>query len=421
MVLREILDFTQLEKLLKYFSVVTGLDAALHDTAGNVLIAHRRSGAICEEAGACSICHEHTASGGKKSMELGEPYIYACGCGLVMCSSPVMFSEELIGSITCGPAMLWEADEIAFEEITKKTAGMNIAINEELLKSIPACECINITAAAQVLFIMVNSLTMEHSKYLLQREQITEQQAQIAELIIERKAAAAGFREIEKRSALAYPVEKEKELISFVQSGKKQQAKALLNDILSVIFSMAEGGMDTIRVRLFELLAFLSRAAVSAGAPLKEVNAITKEAFEICEEHTDFEQLCFLAARAMEGFIDTVYRNRDQKQTSYQLTRAIEYIQEHYMEDLSLSAVASSVYVSEYYLSHLFRKEMNLTFSDYVIKVRIDKARELLREDTSARIQEIADKVGFNDPNYFAKTYKKHTGISPREYQSFFK
>jgi two-component system response regulator YesN len=123
----------------------------------------------------------------------------------------------------------------------------------------------------------------------------------------------------------------------------------------------------------------------------------------------------------MERFIDTVYRNREQKQTSFHLTKAIEYIQEHYMEDLPLGAVASSVYVSEYYLSHLFRKGMNQTFSDYTAKVRIDKAREFLRKDTSARIQEIADKTGFNDSNYFAKIFKKHTGVSPREYQAFFK
>ena len=425
MVFQEILDFSQLEKFLKNFSTAAGLDAAFHDTAGNVLTSCRRSGAICEKAGGGDVCHEHIAAGGKKSMDLGEPYIYTCGCGLIMCSSPVMFCEELIGSITCGPAMLWEADEIALDEITKKTAGMNITITEDMLKIIPVCECKNITAAAGLLFIMMNSLTRElsseavHNNYLRQREQITGQQAEIAEFIMERKAA--GFREIENRAVLTYPAEKEKELIAFVQSGKKQQAKALLNDILSVIFCMAEGGMDTIQVRLFELLAFLSRAAVDAGAPLKEVSAITKEAFEICEENIDFEQLCFLTTRAMERFIDTVYQNREQKQTSFHLTKAIVYIREHYMEDLTLSAVASSVYVSEYYLSHLFRKEMNRTFSDYVVKVRIEKAREFLRDNASARIQEVSDKTGFNDPNYFAKIFRKHTGISPREYQSFFK
>ena len=419
--LSEVLDFTQLEKLLGYFSIVTGLDVALHDARGAVLISRRRAGVICETAGDCALCREQLSYSGKKSMELGEPYIFACGCGLIMCSSPVVFNEELIGSITCGPAMLWEADEIAMEEISKRTAGMKVPVNEELLRRIPSCECLNITAAAQLLFIMVNSLTKEQSIYLRQREQIGRQQAEIAELITERKTAAAGLRAIEKRSALAYPVEKEKELIAFVQSGKKQQAVALLNDILSVIFSVSDSGIDNMRVRLFELLAFLSRAAVDAGAPLKEINDITKEAFEICEEQTSFEQLCFLTTRAMERFIDTVYRNRELKRTSFHLTKAIEYIQGHYMENLSLNEVASTVYINEYYLSHLFRKEMNQTFSDYVAKVRIDKAREFLRNDPSTRILDIADKTGFNDPNYFAKTFKKVAGVSPSEYQAFFK
>lgn len=419
--LREVFDFVQLEKLLGYFSTVTGLDAALHDSGGNVLASERRPGAICGAADNCARCREHLAAGGKKSMELGEPYIYVCGCGLVMCSSPVVFNETLAGSISCGPVMLWDADEVAIEEITKKTADMNLALTRELLESIPSFECINITAAAQILFIMVNSLTREHSRYLRQREQITKQQAAIADLVVERKMAAAGIRALEKRGALVYPVEKEKELIAFVQSGKKREAAAILNDILGVIFSMAGGSMDTIRVKLFELVAFLSRAAVDAGAPLKEVNHITKEAFEICEDKTDFERLCFLTTRAMEGFIDTVYRNREQKQTGFHLTKAIEYIQEHYMEDLPLNLVADSVYVSEYYLSHLFRKEMNITFSDYAAKVRIGKAREFIREEPSARIQEIAIKTGFNDPNYFAKIFKKHSGVTPKEYQALFR
>ena len=421
MKLQEVLDFVQLEKILEYFSEVTELDVALHDPAGVVLIACRKSGTICELVENYALCHEHLAYGGKKSMELGEPYIYTCGCGLVMCSSPVVFNEALIGSFVCGPLMLWEADEIAMEEISQKTANMNLMVSEELFKCIPNYECTKVTAAAQLLFIMVNSLTMEHSKYLRQREQITQQQAKIAELIIEKKTVAAGFRGIERHSHLTYPLEKEKELIAFVHSGKKQQATALLNDILSIIFSAAEGGIDTIRVRLFELLAFLSRAAVGAGAPLNEVNTITREAFEICEEHTSFEQLCFLTTQAMERFVDTIYRNREQKQTSLHLTKAIEYIQEHYMKDLPLLTVASSVHVSEYYLSHLFRKEMNQTFSDYVAKVRIEKAQDFLRENPSARIQEIADKTGFNDPNYFSKIFKKYTGVSPKEYQVLFK
>jgi two-component system response regulator YesN len=421
--LKDILDFGQIENLLRHFFLVTGLDTAFYDAEGREIIAKRNSPSICASARGCEVCRKHLSDGGEKSLELGEPYIYSCGCGLVMCSSPIVYNASLIGSIACGPVMLWDADEIAVSDLAEKTRSMNMDTDPALLiGAVPSLDCVNITSAAQILFIMVNSLTREHSVYLRQRARITKQQATIAELIIERKITAAELLEMENRKTLlAYPRETEKELIAFVQIGGKQQATKLLNSLLSEIFSFAEGNLETIRVKLFELIAFLSRAAVDAGAPLKEVSAITKASFEICEEDTGFERLCFLTTRAMEGFIDTVYRNRERKQTSLYMTRAIDYIMNHYMDDLSLGTVAREVYVSEYYLSHLFRKEMNQTFSDYVTRVRIEKAREFLRENINARIQEAAGMAGFGDSNYFAKIFKKITGTSPRSYQAFFK
>jgi two-component system response regulator YesN len=340
-----------------------------------------------------------------------------------MCSSPILFNDKLVGSIACGPAILWDADDFAISEFVEKTRDMEIIIGvPELFREVPSCDCTNVLSAAQILFIIVNSLTREHSNYLRQRAKITEQQAQIAELIINRKITVAGLAEIEKRATtLVYPVETERELIAFVQSGNKPQATQILNNLLSAIFCLADGNMDTIRVKIFELIAFLSRAAVDAGAPLREVNTITKSSFEICEDQADFERICFLTTQAMEGFIDTVYQNRKPRQTSEHLTRAAEYIMRNFAEELTLSRVADAVYVSEYYLSHLFRKEMDITFSDYVCKIRIDKAKEYLRNLTTAQIQEISEKVGFNDANYFAKTFKKFTGLTPKEYQTFFR
>jgi two-component system response regulator YesN len=429
--IRSILNLDELKKLFHHFQAVTGLDAALFDFSGAEILAERKPDSVCAAAKNQRKCRDALAWGGLMSSELGEPYIRPCGCGLVMCSLPVVFNETLIGSIACGPVILWDADELALSEFLEKTADMNIAAPiagdsassfPALLAAVPSCSCQNITSAAQIFFIMVNSLTREHSAYLRQRAQITEQQARIAELIIERKINAASLRELEKRAeTLVYPVETEKELIALVQNGNKQRATHLLNGLLSIIFSFAEGNMDTIRVKLFELVAFLSRAAVEAGAPLKEVNGITTEAFEICHEDTDFERLCFLTARAMGRFIDTVYQYRAKKQASVHLAKAIEYIAEHYADELTLNSVAGAVYVSEFYLSHLFRREMNTTFSDYVCKVRIEKAKEFFMDDPSARIQEISDKTGFNDPNYFAKIFKKCTGMTPRAYHAFFK
>jgi two-component system response regulator YesN len=417
--IKELLDLGQLKTLFKSFSVVTGLDVGLFDFAGFEILVNRKNECICAVAKNCSFCRERLSYGGLMSSELGEPYICSCGCGLIMCFSPVMFKEHLIGTIACGPALLWDADEMAKTEFLEKTRRMNLNVDvDKIFNSISSCDCINVTSAAQILFIIVNSITKEHSAFLEQRAIITEQQATIAELIISRKNADGGLKN--KENSSGYPLEKEKELISFVQSGSLDHSRIALNALLGEIFLFADGNMDTIRTRLFELIAFFSRAAVETGAPLSDINHITEGFYEIFSETADFERLCYLTKKAMEEFVQRVFINHGKKQLSDHLSRAVEYIRQKYDNDLTLQKVADAIFVSAFYLSHLFRNEMNTTFSDYVCRYRISKAKDYLKNNKFMRIQEIAEKTGFNDPNYFAKSFKKLVGVTPKEYRSFF-
>lgn len=100
------------------------------------------------------------------------------------------------------------------------------------------------------------------------------------------------------------------------------------------------------------------------------------------------------------------------------IRNAKEYIDSHYMDDdLSLSSVARTVGLSPTYLSALFKREMRLNFSDYLTNVRIEKAKELLC-CTSKMIYEVAFEAGFRDYRYFSQIFKKHTGLTPRQFQS---
>jgi len=420
--LKEILDLKQIKKLFRYFSIITNLDVALFDFAGHEILAVRKENSVCHSAKNGAKCREYITGGSSRSSELGEPYICACGCGLIMCYSPIMYNEQLIGSIACGPAVLWDADEVAMKEFLEKTRDMNINVDiQELFRSITSCTCTNMTGAAQILFIIVNSLTREHSVYLEQRAQITEQQARITELIIEQKNAADSRIKKENHSANSdYPAEREKELIGCIQNGNSEQSQKILNMLLGEIFSFADGNLDSIKVRLFELVAFLSRAAVEAGAPISGINQIAVKSLNIIHGNPDFEQVCFLISQITEEFVLLIGRKHGAKNLSEYLSRAVAYMTLNYNEELTLKKVSDAIFISAYYLSHLFRKEMNTTFSDYLCKIRIEKAKAFLKKGEDLRIHEIAEKTGFNDPNYFAKTFKKAVGVAPKEYKKFF-
>jgi len=93
------------------------------------------------------------------------------------------------------------------------------------------------------------------------------------------------------------------------------------------------------------------------------------------------------------------------------LLKALDYIQEHYKEDLSRSRVAGAAFVSPAYLSRLFSEKLNTTFNYYLTDLRIEKADRLLRE-TTLSVKEISFTVGFQDPDYFSKVFKKIKGLS---------
>ena len=89
-------------------------------------------------------------------------------------------------------------------------------------------------------------------------------------------------------------------------------------------------------------------------------------------------------------------------------------IDKHYMSNLSLSSISSLFYVSPAYLSRIFRQKTGVTLTSYLTDVRLEKASFLL-ESTSRNVTEIANDVGFDDPNYFTRVYKKKYFVSPMD------
>jgi len=88
-----------------------------------------------------------------------------------------------------------------------------------------------------------------------------------------------------------------------------------------------------------------------------------------------------------------------------------------YQEDISLLSAAKDINLSPQHLSRVFKKEMGITFVDYLTQVRLDKAIELF-EDDELKMYEIAERIGYSSQHYFSSVFKKVLGVSPIEYRS---
>jgi two-component system response regulator YesN len=99
-----------------------------------------------------------------------------------------------------------------------------------------------------------------------------------------------------------------------------------------------------------------------------------------------------------------------------EITRAREYIRRHFKEKLSVQDIASSVGMSESYFSHIFKKETGSNVVDFINRVKMEKAAEIL-ENSNLKVADAASRVGIDNPNYFSVLFKKTIGISPQEYR----
>lgn len=111
---------------------------------------------------------------------------------------------------------------------------------------------------------------------------------------------------------------------------------------------------------------------------------------------------------------DLFYEKRN-KAMPMPLLKALHYIKEHFSETIQLSTVADAVLISPAYLSRLFTEYLSTTFIEYLTDTRISEAQKLMK-NTNLSIKEIGAKIGYPDPNYFSKCFKKSTGYTPTEY-----
>ena len=97
--------------------------------------------------------------------------------------------------------------------------------------------------------------------------------------------------------------------------------------------------------------------------------------------------------------------------------KALRYIHENYRANLSLETVAANVPTSPSHLSRIFKKETGEVVTDYINRIRIEKAKELLAF-TDMLVYEVAETVGFRDSAYFSLVFKKTTGVSPKNFRT---
>lgn len=202
-------------------------------------------------------------------------------------------------------------------------------------------------------------------------------------------------------------------IILLCKSGNSEKVCAICHEMIAASVRQSGGSYDCFLQNINRFLCILLLVEEKDYQHIKTIM-----------EHLDHQkrELYYFSAaeierdiqEAVEAICGTYQRMSGNKQDL--VLKVKELIEKNYQQDISLAMLAQLFYVSQPYLSKIFKQETGTNLNAYITEVRMQKAKYLL-EETDKKVFEIAHMVGYEDANYFAKVYKKYTGILPSDYR----
>lgn len=211
-----------------------------------------------------------------------------------------------------------------------------------------------------------------------------------------------------------YPIHLEKKLFEEVEKGDVNNAVLTAGRFFEW---MAENNPDSlmeIRTKVLEFVLWAEHLAYEKGGMTYQFNS-RQDYLPTVMNMTEFHQLkVWFTDKIMES-CRNVLSKRAEKSNSI-IENAKEYIKNNFSKDISLDDVSRVANISPYYFSKIFKEDTGENFIEYVTNIRIEKAKELLAT-TECSMKEICAMVGYSDPNYFSRSFKKNVGVTPTEFK----
>lgn len=202
-------------------------------------------------------------------------------------------------------------------------------------------------------------------------------------------------------------------LVTALKTGRKENADYILEKISSDIKAAR---VDKSRACVY--LQQIIRAADETCEDMVPDSKLFSKREALLQQVTEQNSFdsAFELVKSHVGEIFQTLSDANSSSGQRQARLALDYIQKNYMDpDLSLNSICSYLNISTSYFSTIFKDLTGETFTEVLIRTRMEKAKELL-ENTTMKNYEIAEKVGFADPHYFGISFKKMTGCTPTEY-----
>jgi AraC-like DNA-binding protein/ligand-binding sensor protein len=318
----------------------------------------------------CSLMHMEAVN---EARRLGGSYIYVCPEGFVFWTSPFYSGERFAGALLSGGVREYEKNSS------------------------------KVKALAQMMLICADQIS---GMSFVQKNITPKLKAQKQQPV----------KNAQKSENDAYPIVMERMLLASLRRGDDIEAKKILVDLVNIQYKESGENFQIIRLRAMELAVLLTRAAadpaeIKSGAIL-EANSRYLKKIEECSGIGEITDILSQITEQMSGKIFSYQGVRH----FTALRKAERYIWKNYTKKISLREIAGASGLSAPYFSTIFKEEMGENLSNYLNRLRVEKAAAMLIT-TNLPISGIASACGFEDQSWFSKIFKNNTGFTPGKYR----
>jgi len=220
---------------------------------------------------------------------------------------------------------------------------------------------------------------------------------------------------VESSSKSEHTYEKEKLLLDRVASGDTEVCMQTFEQIWDSLCKEYGAYFQIVKKKLLELMVLIRH--LGCTYKIEDEEYFKKgdyiEDFLKIEDPVELKACC---KKRIEYVSQCIKSIREKRINNRLILKAIEYIKQNYKNKITLEDVANELNISPHYFSKLFKDEVGETFIDYLTSLRIQKSKELLAENQLSG-KEICFEIGYGDPNYFSRNFKRIVGITPTEYK----
>ena len=412
-------------------TLATGVPVSLISPDGEVIypvrlreypcwLCHIASGSVPDRNG---LAGDH-AERARIVQHTGGAHIFLCRSNLMHWVSPITVAGRLQGALVGGPVRFArgesdvETDLLA--PLRKKSEVVARAQEESLrrmYRRIPLIEADRIEALAQQLHRLCQSISVAETGISGVAEPVhsrLQRESRINEYIQQLKEYRQG--QGMQAGIPTYPLETEQRLLQAIRSGDEELAQAILNELLGHVFFTLGADLERIKVRAREIVILLSRIVIARGADADRVFGYNYRALDELDGLDDINDVAHWMARIVRGFAGSVLRIPSTAVHTTALRKVLDYIDQTFRGRVTLEAAAGLAGISTGHLSRLFRREMGVTFSGYVRRVRVKHARELL-VGTDLTLSDVAELCGFCDQSHLTLAFRRETATTPAEFR----